>query len=244
MVGGIRFVGRAIVEELTGPGHEVLVVHRGEHEPPDLPDTPHLHVNRRELVTRRGELDRFGPDAVLDLAAATGADSEAVLDAVDAVRLLVVSSMDVYRAFASLWAGKATDAVPLGEDAPLRERPPPDREGAAPPGWDFDPQSYDKLDVERAYLAREATGMPAALRLRRARPQPPGGSSCAGCEPGRQRIPIGSGSWLGARGHGPELARGLRLGLESEAAGEVFNLCVDLCADAVVGRAGPWRRGR
>ncbi len=58
-------------------------MHRGEHEPPGLPETPHLHVNRRELVTRREELDRFRPDAPVDLAAATGPDSEAVLGAVD-----------------------------------------------------------------------------------------------------------------------------------------------------------------
>jgi uncharacterized protein YbjT (DUF2867 family) len=36
VLGGTRFIGRAVLAELTAAGHDPLVVHRGEHEPPDL----------------------------------------------------------------------------------------------------------------------------------------------------------------------------------------------------------------
>ncbi len=35
VLGGTRFIGAAIVEELHAHGHELLIVHRGEHEPAD-----------------------------------------------------------------------------------------------------------------------------------------------------------------------------------------------------------------
>jgi len=37
VLGGTRFIGAAIVEELAAHGHELLIVHRGEHEPAELP---------------------------------------------------------------------------------------------------------------------------------------------------------------------------------------------------------------
>jgi nucleoside-diphosphate-sugar epimerase len=49
VLGGTRFIGLALVEELLGAGHTVGVVHRGEHEP-DLPPTvEHIHSARRDL---------------------------------------------------------------------------------------------------------------------------------------------------------------------------------------------------
>ena len=231
LVGGTRFIRRALLAELLSHGHEVLVVHRGEHEPAGLPQAPHLHVDRRELASRGEELWRFRPDALVDLAAATARDCEAVLDVVDErLRLLVVSSMDVYRAYASLWAAETTDALPLSEEAVLREEPPPDQRGPAPEGWDIDMSEYDKLDVERAYLTRGATvcrlpfvygehdyNRHEEFVLRRIRV-------------GRPRMPIGPRAFLGSRGYAPELARGLRLALEADAGGGVFNLCEATCA--------------
>jgi len=39
VLGGTRFIGRALVFELRGCGHEVAVVHRGEHESGQLMET-------------------------------------------------------------------------------------------------------------------------------------------------------------------------------------------------------------
>jgi nucleoside-diphosphate-sugar epimerase len=222
VLGGTRFIGAAIVEELHASGHELLVVHRGEHEPADLPEVDHLHADRQDLPHLRGPIDEFDPEAVVDNCAYSAADAETALAAVDDARLLAVSSMDVYRAFGAVLAGTETDPLPVDETSPVR----PDRfpyRGRPHPSPDAD--TYEKLDVEAAYLAREATvcRLPMVygerdhqrreeLILRRVRA-------------GRSRIPAGSGTWLWTRGYVRDVAAGIRLALESDAAiAEVLNL--------------------
>jgi nucleoside-diphosphate-sugar epimerase len=221
--GGTRFIGRAIVEELAGAGHDVLVVHRGNLEPADMPAVQHLHVERAELGAHRNELASFRPDGAIDCRALTRTDAETVLEALPSdVRLVVVSSLDVYRAFGALNQNLETDPVPLDETSPVRTTRYPYR--GQTPGL----EDYDKLDVEDVYLPRGATSVRLPMvygehdyqlreefLLRRLRA-------------GRDRIPFGSGSWLACRGYVRDIARGVHLVLQSPAAaGEVFNLCED-----------------
>jgi nucleoside-diphosphate-sugar epimerase len=223
VLGGTRFIGRAIVEELTAAGHEVMVVHRGNLEPDDMPPARHLHVDRSELTTRAADLAAFEPDAAVDCRALTRADSEAALMALPSgIRLAVISSLDVYRAFGAVNDNRETDPVPLDEESPVR----PDRyplRGRAP-GMD----DYDKLDVEEVYLERGAT----ALRL----PMVYGEHDYQLREEfilrriraGRTAIPFGAGTWLACRGYVRDIARGVHLVLTTPAAaGEVLNLCED-----------------
>src|SRR5688572_27127413 len=153
VLGGTRFIGRRIVDELVDAGHDVLVVHRGRTEPDGLPDVPHLHADRLQLGEVAGELAAFDPEAVLDCAAFGAADADAVLAAFpgDGRRLVVLSSMDTYRAYGSLHAGVVTDAVPLDETSPVRPERYPYR--GQMPGMD----DYEKLEVEERWLARRAT---------------------------------------------------------------------------------------
>jgi len=221
--GGTRFIGRAIVEELAAAGDDVLIVHRGKLEPDDMPPVRHLHAERMELAAHRDELAAFRPDAAVDCRALTRADSEAVLDAVPGgLRLVVVSSLDVYRAFGALNDERETDPVPLDETSPVRPNRYPYR--GKMPGMD----DYDKLDVEDVYLARGATSVRLPMVygehdyqlreefiLRRVRA-------------GRARIPFGAGTWLACRAYVRDVARGVHLVLQAPAAaGEVFNLCED-----------------
>jgi nucleoside-diphosphate-sugar epimerase len=223
VLGGTRFIGAAIVEELVANGHELLVVHRGEHEPADLPEADHLHAQRQDLPHLRGPIAEFGPEAVVDNCASSAADAETALAAVDDdVRLLVVSSMDVYRAFGALLAGTETDPLPLDETSPVRAERYPYR-GRPHPSPDAD--TYEKLDVEAAYLAREATvcrlPMVYGERDHQRREEP----ILRRVRAGRDRIPAGSGTWLWTRGYGRDMAAGIRLALESEAClAEVLNL--------------------
>lgn len=224
VLGGTRFIGRALVTDLEDAGHEVAVVHRGRHEHGEDGATRHFHLDRRRLGEHRGELLGFGPDALIDMSAMTAEDAAGAVAVLgDSVRKVVASSGDVYRACASVAAGVVTDAVPLGEDAPLREGPTPDRDVVLP-GWDHDPVAYEKLDVERLYLERGGVvcRLPMVYGehdykrreefvLRRVRA-------------GRNRIPIGPGDFLWSRGYAPEIARGLRLAAERADPGEVFNL--------------------
>ncbi len=223
VLGGTRFIGRAIVEELAGAGHDVLVVHRGNLEPDDMPRVPHLHCERTALAAHRQELAAFQPEAAIDCRALTRADAETALAALPAgIRLAVISSVDVYRAFGAVLDGRETDPVPLDEDSPVRSERYPYR-GTSP-----DREDYDKLDVEDVYLPRGGTSLRLPMvygehdyqlreeyLLRRVRA-------------GRRRIPFGAGMWLTCRAYVRDVARGARLALESTSInGLALNLCED-----------------
>ncbi|HVC76136.1 MAG TPA: NAD-dependent epimerase/dehydratase family protein [Candidatus Micrarchaeaceae archaeon] len=223
VLGGTRFIGRAIVDELAGSGHDVLVVHRGQLEPDDMPPVRHLHADRSQLGEHKAELNAFQPDAAIDCRALTRADSETAIGAMPAgIRLIVISSVDVYRAFGALNDDRETDPVPLDEESPVRPNRYPYRGRA--PGMEH----YDKLDVEDVYLAAGAT----SFRL----PMVYGEHDYQGREEfilrrvraGRARIPFGSGQWLTCRGYVRDIARGVHLALQTPAAvGHVMNLCED-----------------
>jgi UDP-glucose 4-epimerase len=223
VLGGTRFIGRAIVEEVAAAGHELLVVHRGSREPIDTVAVEHAHLERQDLTSLREILAGFRPDALVDTCAMTRADAEGAVAALPGeARLLVLSSMDVYRAYDGLRSGRETDPVPLDESAAVRTERYPYR-GKMPDLPNAD--DYEKLDVEEVYLARRATvcrlpfvyGEHDGQRreefvLRRVRA-------------GRDRIPFGRGTWLASRGYVRDIAAGVRLALECErAAGEVLNL--------------------
>lgn len=221
--GGTRFIGRAIVEELAAAGHELLIVHRGELEPDDMPPLRHLHTERARLAEHANELADFGPEAAVDCRALTRVDAEMAVHLLPReARLIVISSVDVYRAFGALNEERETDPVPLDEESPVRTNRYPYR--GQMPGYD----DYDKLDVEEVYLDRGATVLRLPMVygehdyqlreeyiLRRVRA-------------GRKRIPFGGGTWLTCRGYVRDIARGAHLALETPAAaGQVFNLCED-----------------
>ena len=231
VLGGTRFIGLAVVEELAAAGHELLVVHRGRSEPDDLPPVRHLHVERSALAGARDEIARFRPVAAVDTYAMTRRDADCALAALPpGLRLVVLSSIDVYRAYGALHAEAGgeteTDPLPLDEASPLRSDRYPYRGDDLPGNEDVDLDRYEKIEVEEAYLARDATvcRLPFVYGerdhrrreefvLRRVRAR-------------RSRIPVGAANWLGSRGYVRDVATGVRLALESEAAaGQVLNLC-------------------
>lgn len=240
VIGGTRFIGRALVEDLAGAGHEVLIVHRGEVEPQDYPEVQHVHAVRAELAKARGEVEAFGPDVLIDMIQISRETARATLDAFpDVPRRVVISSMDVYRAYGAMHAETVTDAVPVDESGPVREERYPYRGKIE--GMD----DYDKLDVEEEFLAVGATvcRLPIVYGefdyqrreefiLRRVRA-------------GRTRIPVGAGNLLTTRGYVRDVAAGIRLAAErADIAGQIFNLgeqrtlSVGLWARAILEAAG------
>ena len=187
-----------------------------------MPEVRHLHCERAQLAEHREELHAFAADAVLDCRALTRADAELALDALPGIgRWIVISSIDIYRAFGALNADRETDPVPLDEDSPVRRERYPYR--GQMPGMD----EYDKLDVEDVYLPRGATVLRLPMvygehdyqrreefLLRRVRA-------------GRTRIPFGSGQWLACRVYVRDVARAVHLTLRKDVAGEVMNICED-----------------
>jgi nucleoside-diphosphate-sugar epimerase len=223
VLGGTRFVGRALVSELLGAGHAVAVLHRGEHEAELPPEVVHIHADRRWLGDCQGEIGKFAPEAAVDLSAMTAADAEAAVAVFDPMLPLVAaSSADVYRAFRSLYEDVTTDAVPLREDSTLRSEAPPDQ--VVMPGWNYEAARYDKLDVERIYLERGATICRLPLVYGEHDYRRREEFVLSRVRAVRDRIPTGPGTLLLSRGYAPEIARGLRLAVEDEVQGEIFNL--------------------
>ena len=221
VIGGTRFIGRAAVEELAAAGHELLIIHRGQSEPDGLPRARHLHVDRADLADHSREIAAFRPDAALDCRAMSRTDAEIALAALpEAIRLVVVSSIDVYRAFGALNEGRETDPVPIDEASPVRSERYPYRD--LMPGR----EDYDKLDVEDVYLPRGATSVRLPMVYGEYDYQRREEFILRRVRAGRKRIPVGAGSWLACRGYVHDLARGIRLTLENEVAqGEPLNLC-------------------
>jgi len=188
-----------------------------------MPTAEHLHTDRAELKAHAKELAAFEPDGLIDCRALTRADAETVLASVPSgIRLVVISSMDVYRAFGAVNTNRETDPVPLDEESPVRPERYPYR--GQMPGMD----EYDKLDVEDVYLPRGGTSMRLPMVYGERDYQLREDFILRRVRAGRTRIPFGSGMWLACRGYVKDVARGVRLALETDRAeGQVFNLVED-----------------
>ncbi len=214
VLGGTWFVGRAITEALAAAGHAVLVVHRGIREPSGLPDVQHLHAERSAWPGCRDAFAAFGADAAIDVSAGNAAGARAALSALPpGIRLVALSSGDVYRAYEAAQSGKVTDAVPLTEQSPLR--------GAR----HLDGPQWENLEIEEAYRRAGA----AILRLgavygehdyqhrfepvlRRVRA-------------GRAQMPVGAGGFLFSRVYAGDVAQAVLVAQASRrSAGECFNI--------------------
>jgi nucleoside-diphosphate-sugar epimerase len=159
------FIGPSVVRQLAASGHVVAIFHRGEHETPLPADIPHIHGDRDRIGEHRDAIARFAPEVVVDMRAMTEAQARSTADAVRGIarRLVVVSSMDVYRAYGRLHGSEPGEPLtpPFDEDSPLREKLYVYREhtpaviAQRPPWMD----EYDKILVERVALTdRELVG--------------------------------------------------------------------------------------
>lgn len=140
--GATGFIGSRVVAQLVGQGHEVAVLRRGD-EP-------------------RAEVESFAPEVVLDAILYTETQARELVDMLRGTRARIVAlgSADVYRNYDGL-RGKGTappDAVPLSEDAPLRQTRYPYRGSDVPFEHAHD---YEKILVEDALLS--APDLPATI---------------------------------------------------------------------------------
>jgi nucleoside-diphosphate-sugar epimerase len=213
ILGGTRFIGRAVVERMAGEGHELLVVHRGDHEPAGVVDVEHAHVDRHDGPALAAALKPFDPEALVDISGMNAAAADAALGAVGpSVKLVAISSGDVYRAYDGLRFDWTSDALPLTESSPLRDR------------RFVDGSEHENLELEERYLPRGATVLRLGavygehdyqrrfeFILRRVRAE-------------RKRIPIGSGQFLFSRVYVGDVAAAVSLALAGDHRGEAFNI--------------------
>lgn len=222
----LRFIGRAVVRELLDTGMDVVVV---------TPEAPRQVDPRAEVrVAPRSELrgmwGDLGPVAALvDVDAATRADAQLAAEAAAAQpsppAVVVLTSVDVYRAFEALMEARITEAVPLTESSPLRSRV------RIFGQVDATRADLEHLDVEEVYQAASALG---ATVLRAPVVYGPGDERrrewpwIRRILDQRRVLPMGVG-WIGwaiTRAYVGDVARAVALCLErrEDAAGEVFNL--------------------
>jgi nucleoside-diphosphate-sugar epimerase len=156
LLGGTRFLGPQVVRHLVGAGHSVAVFHRGQTQT-DLPrSVVHILGDRKALPSFAQEFKQFAPHVVIDLIAYTEQEALAVVQTVRGLsgRLVMLSSMDVYRAYDRLRRVDSSPAnpLPLKEDAPLRQTLYPYRAQAQ--GQDNRLYQYEKILVERVASAQ------------------------------------------------------------------------------------------
>ncbi|MEL6271322.1 MAG: NAD-dependent epimerase/dehydratase family protein, partial [Chloroflexota bacterium] len=151
-IGGTRFIGRRTAELAIERGHEVAVFHRGKTDG-DLPaNVQHIHGEHEYLDDFRETFRAFVPDIVVHMLMMEQGDATRMLRVFRGVspRVIVISSVDVYRAFGRVLNTEPgdPDPVPLTENSPLREESYPYR-NQVNKDWRY---YYDKLMVETAAL--------------------------------------------------------------------------------------------
>lgn len=224
MIGGTKFIGRRITEELIARGDDVTVVHRGQTEPDGLPECRHLHADRHDFASLAPEVKGLAPDAVVDTMALSQADADAVLPHLPDARLVALSSVDVYRAFELEESPVSEVPLPISEESPVRHGRYPYRE-MAPRFHD-----YEKLDVEPPYLERGGAVLRLGLIYGEHDPQRREEFILRRVRAGRDRIPVGAGNWLISRCYVGDVASAVLAAIDSEAArGQIFNVVEPVC---------------
>ena len=152
VLGGTSLTGPFVVRRLAGMGHQITVLHRGQHESA-LPESVRRLLGDWTRPPR--EAIDPAPDIVVNMWAVTEAHAARFLELFrKAGRAIVISSGDVYRAYGCFKRAESGEpgAIPISEDAPLRESRYPYRELKAAP-FD-DTYDYDKVLVESALRAQ------------------------------------------------------------------------------------------
>ncbi|HEV2319702.1 MAG TPA: NAD-dependent epimerase/dehydratase family protein [Verrucomicrobiae bacterium] len=151
IIGGTRFIGPYVVRRLVELGHKVMIFSRNR-SCQSLPQGIwHLWEKREALGSFKQEFIHWAPDVVLDMCADSQAQARTAMAALKGIcrRIVVISSMDVYRGWDRFFlktGSSALEKTPFTEDSPLRENFYPLRDQTKNPE---DPEyDYEKILVE------------------------------------------------------------------------------------------------
>jgi nucleoside-diphosphate-sugar epimerase len=224
LLGGTRFIGRALWKQLRLNGHRVTVVHRGNHPLTMAPEeVEDVLWDRARFPELPRELRGRSFDVAIDTCANEAGDVARLLAASLCKRLVLLSSVDVYRAFGTVLGDQApTDPVPIAEDAPLRANRFPFKDVI--PGK----EKYEKIDCEMEALSNKSTE---AVVLRLPFVYGPHDYQCREWFFLRRFVknkPVvlgGCGAWLGTRIYVEEVAAAVELcAIHPKAAGQIYLL--------------------
>jgi nucleoside-diphosphate-sugar epimerase len=124
MIGGSGMTGPHIVRALIAQGHSVHLLHRTATASPLLAGAHFWQGDKARLTALRPDLVALAPQVIVHMVAFNQQDAADLLVAARGVaeRLVVISSIDVYRAYGRFNRTEPgpLEAVPLRETAPLR----------------------------------------------------------------------------------------------------------------------------
>ena len=159
MIGGTGFIGPRVIRLLHSQGHDIAVLHRGN-ATPDLPlEVRRIRADRNRLGEARGEIARLAPDVVIDFVLSSGAQARQLMEVLRGIgrRVVALSSIDVYRAFAVVHGNDTgpLQPTPLTEDSERRTVAPysPEQLEMARAVFPWITDDYDKVPMEDAVLS-------------------------------------------------------------------------------------------
>lgn len=231
ILGGTRFIGRAVTEGLLTADHCVTLFHRGQTHAPFMPLPNVIRGDRDALADHAGALRASKPDAVVDFIVSNEAHVRLAHEVFRgcAGRYVLISSQDVYRAWTHVLHPDRMEELlptPFDEDSPLREELYPCRDLYPESDW---AGHYDKIPAER--LALSADDLPGTvLRLPMVYgphdPQHRTADALRRMLDGRAAILLDNPpGWRWHRGYVENVAGAILLAiLDEHAAGQVYNV--------------------
>lgn len=236
LIGGNGFIGRFLVPALQRRGHSLALFHRDATTVPT--GVEDIRGNRNQLQASAPELKKFAPDVVIDLIVSSGSQAEDLMNTFrgSTARVVMLSSMDVYRAIAVLHGTEdgPLEPLPLTEESPVRRSlhpyTPTILQGLRKTfAWVTD--DYDKIPAERVVmndpdLRGTVLRLPMIYgpgdRLHRFFP------IVKRISDGRRHILFADklAAWRSPRGYVENVAAAIALAAtDSRAAGRVYNVC-------------------
>lgn len=115
IIGGSKFIGKAVAAHAAQSGHEVTLFNRGLQDPTSPHTTIRGDVER--LSEFKSTLRALRPDAIIHCIAFNERHAADLIDVFsDIARLVVLGSQDCYEAFYQLNRGRDVAEVPIAED--------------------------------------------------------------------------------------------------------------------------------
>lgn len=216
-IGGTGFIGPRAVHRAIDAGHDVCVLHRGEH--PNETSAEAIQVDRSDPEALANAIAEARPDVVVDTRAMTRADAETTRRVWDG-RLVVLSSQDVYAQFGRLLDHPApepeaviTEASPLTVPFPYRHI-----EGA------HSERDYDKKDVEAVLAGSPCTVLRLPAVYGHGDPRRRFGSIIDALDRGEALPHVEGATWRWTRAHVDDVAHAIVLALSNVDGFRIFNV--------------------
>ena len=236
LIGGNGFIGRPVATALLQQGHTLAIVHRGTTPVPN--GVQEIRGDSLQLSASASPLRSFSPDVVIHFILSSGSQAEELVKIFRgaAGRLLMLSSMDVYRAVGIMHGLESgpLQPVPLTEESEVRHTLhtyPPEMLQGLRKIFPWITDDYDKIPAERAVMnERDLPGTVLRLpmiygpgdHLHRFYP------IVKRVEDRRAQIIFAEAlaAWHSPRGYVENVAAAIALAAtDSRAAGRIYNVC-------------------